>query len=389
MTMTKTQARELADLLDDGLSAEGPRQRLLCVVEVLRGLTDADHALSNADIRAVLAAKFGPSCAPAENTINTDIRAIRESGCLGLDVHTGPTGTWCESSQLSPANVRLMLNAVQASRFLTQEQSALLQESLFGLVSRYQEEDLAGDVHVDQRVRKNYQEAFANCDTVARALREGRKIEFRYAYNDFQGKPVALPGDDGSTLRVETPIALLFSDGNYYVESYGDPAWRHGINLMRSRVDRMYDVRVSSQKADRCRAVYNAKRSVAKRVREGFEMLGGDSRALFLSVRSDRTNEMFDRFGFGLKFAQFDGPVGDVTTRGITFVRVAQSVTFYRWLSGMQGGVRLVRPSTEVEMRTGPWRDRLKDVPYDQLITDYEAVAQGYREYLERAQTAL
>ncbi len=383
--MREERAHDLASMLEDEMDAGNARKRLLCVAEMLRALTDSEHALSNAEIRAVLAAKFGPDCAPAENTINEDIRAIRESGCLGLRVHTGPSGTWCENERLSPANVRLMLNAVQASRFLTQQQSCELQEGLFGLVSRYQEDDLVGEVLVDQRVLQGYQEVFDTCDIIAQALKTDRKVEFKYAYSDFAGKPVALPGDDGSIVRIETPIALLFSGDNYYLESYSEPAWRHGFNLTRSRVDRMYDVRVSSEKALHTREVYNAKRSAGKRLREGFQMLFGKSRALFLRVRADKTNEMFDRFGFGLSFGDFDGEVGSVDTTGVTFVRIAQTPTFYRWLMGMQGGVILQRPNSDMWVRSGPWSKRVKDISFSQLVEDYQEVSSGYRAYVETA----
>ena len=388
MTISQDRAAELADLLDDGLHAGNARERLLCIVEILRTLTDEEHALSNADIRAILVAKFGAGCSPAENTVNGDISAIRSSGCLGYEMHTGPNGTWCENTQLTPANVRLLLNAVQSSRFLTAQQSAELQESLYGLVSRHQEEDLASEVFVEQRVRKSYQEVFASCDTIARAIRFGKKIEFAYAYNDFNGAPVMLPGDDGKTLRIETPIALLFADNKYYLESYSDPAWRHGIKLMRSRVDRMFDVRISREDADRGREVYNARRSVAKRVREGFDMWDGKPRTLFLRVRADKTNEMFDRFGFGLTFGQFDGEIGDVTTTAITCVKLAASYTFFRWLSAAGDGIRIVKPKSEIWVSTGPWAKQVEGVAFDQLVDDYNVVRNEYLAYLDRARLA-
>ena len=183
MAITNKEAQALADLLPDELSCTNARERLLCLVEILRTITDSDHALSNADIRTVLRARFGDECAPAETTIGSDLRAIRESGCFGLEVHVTPAGTWCESRTLEAGRVRLLLNAVQASRFLTTEQSADLQESLLGLVSRHQEEDLEGQVLVDMRTRKSYQAVFDTCDAIARAIRTGRKIEFSYAYN--------------------------------------------------------------------------------------------------------------------------------------------------------------------------------------------------------------
>ena len=388
MAISKSEASLLADMLPTDAHCDDARQRLLCLVEILRTLTDADHALSNADIRAVLRARFGDACAPAENTIGADLRAIRDAGCFGLDVHITPSGTWCESTVLEPAKVRLLLNAVQASRFLTVEQSASLQESLFGLVSRYQEEDLEGQVVVEQRMRTDAQAVFDNCDTIARAIRLDRKIEFTYTYNDFAGKPQPLPGNTGSTVRVETPIGLVYSENNYYLETYADTPWRHGTNLMYSRVDRMYDVRVSDVAATNNKDVRHARKSLNVRKSETFEMVDGPTRTIFLRVRADHTNVMFDKFGFGLKFAHFDGPVGNVDTTAITCVRLAEAFTFYRWLTAAGSGIMLVRPKSEMWVRSGPWGKTVGSKTHKELLTDYAAVRKGYLGFLEHARSA-
>lgn len=389
MTINSEEAARLAGLLAGDLRMDNARQRLLCVAEVLRRLTDSGHALSNADIRKVLTARFGEEAVPAENTLNADIRALRDANCLGLRVHTCAAGTWCEGDGLTPADVRLLLNAVQSSRLLSQEQSVRLQDGLGDLVSVWQEDDLVGEVHVDQRASGGSQRIFDATNAIARAMRAGRKVEFEYAFTGFDGRQVALEGDDGNTLRVETPVALLFADNRYYLESYSDPAWRHGIRLMRSRVDRMLYVRVSEQPAERCREVDLARRSVAKRVREGFDMMDGEGRCLFLRVRADFTNEMLDRFGPGLAYGCYEGEIGDPETTAVTFVRVAQAGTFYRWLTGTGGGVALVRPQSELWVNTGPWKRKLRDVPFPRLVADHEAMAEGYREYLAKAARAV
>ena len=385
MALSKTEAQELAELLPADLRCDDARQRLLCVVALLRELTDADHVLSNADLRAVLAARFGEGRAPAENTLAADLRAIAQSCALDLRLHVTPSGYWCERSRLTPVKARLMLNAVQSSRFLTVRQSAELQEDLFGLVSRYQEDDLAGQVHVDQRVLKSYQEVFSALEAVTRALNTGKKVEFRYTYADFAGHPQALPGDNGSTLRVETPIALYFSENNYYVETYTPMPWRHGIEVMVSRADRMLDVRVSQQTADRSRKVYDLRRSARRRMSEGFDMIPGPKRRIFFRVRSDANNLFFDRFGFGMKFGQVEGVEGSPFSTALTLVELPQASTFYRWLSAAGSGIVMVEPPAELVLRSGPWARALRGVSRDELLEDHRAMVEGFLAYLNRA----
>lgn len=385
MAISSEQAVELADYLPEGMRCSNARERLLCLVEVLQRLTDRNHTLSNADIRAILRARFGDACAPSENTIAADLRAIAQSGCLDLALHTTPSGVWCEHPKLTPQEVRLLLNAVQSSRFLTMEQSFDLQENLYDLVSHYQEDDLTAQVHVAERVRSGHQHVLDAVDIIARAMRTDRRIEFEYTYTDFGGKARVLEGDSGSTVRCETPVALYYSGGNYYAETYTSTPWRHGIELMRSRIDRMTNTRVSEVPAERNRTVANARRSARKRMEREFGMVDGRPRWVFLRVRADMTNVVFDCFGFRIKFSQFEGEMGQPDATGLTLVSIAQAFTFYRWLSSAGPGIVISEPPMDIVLRSGPWARSLKNVTHEELVEDYHSTLEGFLAFLDRA----
>ena len=89
MAITPERAAELADLLPDELSCDSARERLLCVLAMLRALTDADHRLSNADLRLVFKQRFGPSSTPSENTLAADVHALRSCGWLDMNRYSG------------------------------------------------------------------------------------------------------------------------------------------------------------------------------------------------------------------------------------------------------------------------------------------------------------
>ena len=389
MSLSKSDVQEFASLLPPNLSCENSRERLLCVMEALRILTDEDHRLSNADLRLILAERFGDEAIPAENTLNADIRALRAVGTAGHAFHTSPSGSWCENRALSPAQVRLLFNAVQSSRFLTANESRELQEALLGLVSCHEEYNLMGDVQVVQRMEaEGRAEVLAACNAIAQALREDHKVEFEYTFNNFDGVQVALAGEDGNTLRVETPTALFFSEGNYYLESYSATPWRHGQRIMRSRVDRMRAVRVSDEKADLCKEVREARHTAASRMKREMQMFGGIPRTVFLRVSAERTNEMFDLFGFGLEFANFIGLPGDKESTADTCVTIAQSPTFFRWLAGLGDKVRIVPPPDALTVRAQPWVRLCSGKSHAELVSDYEAMVGAHRSFLERALAA-
>ncbi len=387
MAISREMAEELAELLPASLVCTDSRTRLLCVYELVRRLTDAKHRLSNADIRLIMEVRFGKQKTPAENTLAADLRSIAEASMPGCELHITPSGVWFENSQLTPANIRLLINAVQSSRFLTSEQDGELQEGLGRLVSAFQEDDLMSEVYVDQRVPKSYQEVFDTVDTISQAMRRGRKIEFVYTYTGFDGRPHPLEGDNGSQLRVETPLALLFSESNYYVETWASDPWRHGSKLLRSRVDRMINARVSDEPADDTPEVRELRRTTRRRMVEGFEMVNGTSRHVFLRVRADMSNVIFDRFGFAIKFSQFEGEPGSPTSTALTMVRVAESFTFFRWLSAAGSRIVMVEPPSSLILSTSPWKRELTHVNRAQLTDDYRSMTEGYLAYLESAES--
>lgn len=389
MAIDMREASELASLLPDEMCCDNAKERLLCIVELLRALTDERHPLSNAEIRAVLRARFGDSCAPSENTIASDLRAIAEAGCLGVVLHTETTGVWLERTDFSIAEVRLLLNAVQSSRILTFEQSAGLQLDILGLVSRHQEEDLDGQIIVGERKGRKSQKVLDVLDEATRAMRLGRKLEFSYTYSGFDGKAHGLKGDDGQRLRRETVIALYFMGDAYYVETYASTPWRYGCNMMKSRADRMAEVRVSDEPEDLNDEVRRARKYARSRIKEGHEMFDGRMRTVFLRVRADMTNTFYDRFGFGYggKFFELQGKQGDPESSRLTAVRVPETFAFFRWLSA--SGDRIVMEEPPVDMVLSTMRMKLKaqlkDKSRDELMGDYRVMVRGYLGFLDRA----
>ena len=387
MALTTRRAQELADLLPEGMRCDDSRERLLCLVELLRALTDKDHALSNADIRAVLRAKFGPSCAPSENTIAADLRAIGRAGCLGIRLHTGPTGTWAERTDFDFGEVRLLLNAVQSSRMLTVAQSNDLAEDIFGLVSRHQEDDLIDEVIVADRKSRRSQRVLDVLDLAARARRTKRLLEFRYTYTRFDGKACVLPSDDGEEVRRETVVALYYMGDAYYVETYSSKPWRHGMRIVKSRADRMVDVRVSGVPEEKNEEVFLARKYARGRIKEGHDMFDGKMRTVFLRVRSDMTNVFFDRFGQGAKFFLPVGVDGDPSSTRLTVMAVPETLTFFRWLSAEGAGIVMEPPPAEFDlsiMRSKVGKC-LAGKSREDLEEDYEVMLKRYLSYLDAA----
>ena len=360
---------QIAAMLPESLACDSPRTRIVCVAEILRRFSDAGHPLSNRQIRDIIEKRFG--VLPAENSIADDIKVLREIGICGYRAYTTPQGSYMVNEHISSSDVRLLLNMVQSSRMLTSEQSDKLQGSIMDQLSVYQAIDVDGQVYVDQPVAMGDMDVTGNCDIIIQAMEQGRQVEFVCTRMGFDGQPHDLAGDDGSFVHVETPVKLVFEDGRYVMESYAEQPGECGQHVARWRVDRMRAVRVSKKDASLlpCSA-HAAQQSV-----------------LFLRVRDDRLDEVFDAFGFGLRFEPPAGERDGEHSWAVTCVRVSDGASFFRWLAGMGGGVLLVEPPFTCQQKVRSlWQQEVSGKTIDDLMTDYRAACEGYRAFLSQAQ---
>ena len=412
MALSRDDIEDFASLLPQELSCNNPRERLLCIMEILKRFSDRQHPLSNADIRAILEERFGET--PAENTVGGDLRALTSNGVAGIQIRKADRnrGFWCERSDLTTADVHLLLNAIRSSRALTMRQSKRLQYGLLDHVSFYQEDDLDGTVFVDERMQPEDKKVFKTVQTIFRAMKERKRICFQYSYLSMSstrkgggGGRVAggherriLSDDDGSTWRDETPLAVAYIGGNYYVETDSSKKWRGYSTVQRLRVDRMVNAKVSNMPAERGEEVKKAKADAEARLKhKGANTKRG--RYLFLRARSDRSNFMFDRFGFNLQFAQFEGDVDDPASTALVMVHETDPFMFYRWLTAAGDGVVMVEPPLPVVLLGSPWRDLLQALlgsaeignDWERLMArlrgDYSATVEEYLAYLDKARS--
>jgi hypothetical protein len=97
---------------------------------------------------------------------------------------------------------------------------------------------------------------------------------------------------------------------------------------------------------------------------------------------------LYDRFGFGFKFAQFEGKLGEPSTTALTLITVPQSLTFFRWLSSVGASIVIVEPPSEMVIASSPWKRTLKDVTHSQLVEDYRETVAGFLAFLDRSRSA-
>ena len=383
---------EMAELLPGSLGLQDDaRSRLLCILAILMEFTDSDCGLTATEIRDILAARCESGKRPSEPSVLADIKALAENGLPVIEVERparGKTdGFKCTKAFLTDAQVRLLINIVRTCKFITLDECRQLCDALEGLVSVYQQDRIVGEVYVDERPRPTEPDVFEAADVAAQSIELGKKMEFGYCYYGLDGKEHLLDAPGGGREFRETPIALIFSNGNYYLETWPETPNEHLPRKHFSRrLDRIRNPRILDAPAESNKDIDALKRSVPRRIGQTFDMFGdGVERHLFLKVNALASNNVLARFGHGCKFENV-AKNGDGTEYGYLLVSVQLSPTFYRWLCGFGSQIQIVRPLNALWASGGSWaKHPASKRPFENLVEDYEAAKQGYVSHLKEA----
>lgn len=361
------------------------RSRLLCVQELLRVATDENHGLNASEIASILQIRSNSKTPPSEPTVLSDIHAIAKNQPLDMQIATasrgGNEGFRCVGSILTKQQVRLLLNIVRASKFVTVAQCSELSNALCSLLSFYDEDKVTTNVFVDRRIRKGEADVMQAAQVVIDAIERGVKIQFKYQHWGLNNKFVYAKSNNGTTFT-ETPVNLIFSFGNYYAETYDSTRekWAYAIR----RLDRIRDIKLLNEPGEQNEEIQNLKKTVKSRVQRNFDMLGGREAELFLEVEQTSADLIYNRFGKEYAFENVVKSNDDEFEKGYLRVTVSLSPTFFRWIFGFQGKVKIVPPRSGIWNRTGSWANLpTANRPVNELQADYKLAIKKYKEMLQ------
>lgn len=311
-----------------------PRQKLklLYLRKILREQTDPEHRLS-ADALVEVLAQYGVSA--ERKSIYDDIGALQEFGEDVMQYKGRGGGYAVETREFELAELKLLVDAVGSSRFLTERKSRALIAKMEQLASRYQAGALRRQVHVFGRAKTDNECIYYNVDALHAAIAADRQVAFRYfkwaLATDGTHQFIRRYQRGGAEYCV-SPWALIWDNLNYYLAAY-DAAARE---IRHFRVDKMEQIRPLD------------------RVREGrdqftagdptryhhamFGMFHGGEETVTLRAGNYFADVLRDRFGDDLHPIPVDAAHFDVS------VQIMVSPQFFGWLAGLDGGVWPVAP---------------------------------------------
>ena len=195
-------------------------QKLKCLylVDFLLQNSDEQHAVTVAQMAEYLAQR---GISAERKSLYSDLEALRQWG-LDVEYRKSPdSGYYVASRRFQLPELKLLVDAVQSSKFLSLRKSSELITKLETLASRYEAQALRRQVYVTHRIKNMNESIYYNVDALHGAIAAGSRITFRYFDWDLRGKKKYRRG--GQRYEV-SPWALLWDDENYYLVGYDSDA---------------------------------------------------------------------------------------------------------------------------------------------------------------------
>ncbi|MBO4652094.1 MAG: WYL domain-containing protein [Lachnospiraceae bacterium] len=305
--------------------------KLYYLSRIMTEKTDDEHMITMPEILQALEA-YGVTA--DRKSIYDDIEALK---VLGIDVIGEKVGrnfyyhVGCKQFEI--AELKLLVDAIQSSKFITEKKSNELIRKLTSMASQYEAEQLKRQVFVHGRVKTMNESIYYFVDDVHRAIADNRQIRFEYMQWNTDKRMVPHREEPYTV----SPWALTWDDENYYLIAYDEEA--EGIKHF--RVDKMKKIEVLEKRRigrDRFREF-----NLAQYSKMSFGMFGGEKTKVHLTFRNELVGVMIDRFGS-------DIPIYPVAEDGWseTFVDVSMSTHFFGWIFALGDGVRITGPAEVV-----------------------------------------
>ena len=306
--------------------------KLLKLLELLRQETDEQHPLTTMDICNRLGA-MGISC--ERRTLSKDVALLNEQGYEVMWRWVGKEkGYYIEDRSFSIPELKILIDAIQASSFITEKKTADLIGKIANLGGSHRAELLQGNMVCFNTRKHSNESIYYNVNSLEDAIQRQKKVLFRYFDLDERGQKIYRR--DGHRYVVE-PVALVFNEDNYYLVVYSS---RHD-NTANYRIDRMDHVEVLSDAVSE--KAISLRGGVAEYTEQAFKMYGGTPTDIVIEFDNQLIGAVYDKFGEDTQMMRSG------ENKCIATVKVQISPTFWGWLFQFAGLMKVISPDSVIE----------------------------------------
>lgn len=317
---------------DNMAKGRNQKLKLIQLVKILYENTDDTHSLTMAEILSRLK-DYGIEA--ERKSVYTDLEVLQTCGVDIIGEKKGRTYYYhIGNRQFELAELKLLVDAVQSSRFITTKKSQELINKLERLTSKYEAKQLQRQVYVAERVKTLNESIYYNIDKIHTAIHTDTKIRFQYFQWNLK-KEMELRRN--GQFYCISPWVLTWAEENYYLIGYDSKA-----NMVKHyRVDKM--LRIEVAKEPREGKEYFLQFDMAVYARKIFGMFDGTEETVKLECENSFVGVIIDRFGRDLNIIQKD------ENHFFVCVDVVVSRQFLGWLIALGEGVKIVGPERVVK----------------------------------------
>lgn len=318
--------------------------RLLAIHKILYDKTDDDNPLSTAELIEILDKEYG--IPTHRTTISKDIAVLKSFGCDIVTIESTKNKYFVAQRVFELPELKLLIDAVESSKFITERKSIELPAKLERLTSENQAHELKRNLSTGGRIKPGNEKIYYIIDAINEAINRNRKISFQYfQYNVQKVRELKNNGE----LYVFSPHSLVWYGDYYYVVGFSE---KHG-GVCVFRVDRIAETpHICNEEADPMPEGFE----IADFIKMNLRMYNSVPETVELICDNDVMDAIVDYFGEEVDTF----PNDENTFRAI--VNVSVSHIFYSWLFGFNGKVKILSPESVKEEFTKRLRNLLDDL---------------------------
>ena len=306
--------------------SDNQKLKILYILDYLQRNSREDKLVRTAELIAMLDREHNIAC--DRKTVYSDVAALQDYGVDIISVPGKNGGYYIASRNFELPELKLLIDAVQSSRYLTEKKSRELIEKLCTQCNEYDASLMRRNVLVSGRVKSMNETIYYNVDSIQEAITQNKQITFRYFDWDLGCKRRYREKE-----YLASPYGLCQDNENCYLLAY---AQRHGITSY--RVDRMTDIQLCEETRIPCPELTG--KALHEHANQLFQMFAGDAVNVKMRFHKELINVVVDRFGKDTMLI----PDGDDHFNFT--VKVAVSPMFLSWVIGFGNKAKILYPDS-------------------------------------------
>ncbi|MCR4586324.1 MAG: WYL domain-containing protein [Lachnospiraceae bacterium] len=306
--------------------------KLYYLAKIMVEKTDDEHSLTLPEIQRYLEAY---DVTADRKCLYEDLAALSDFGVEIIGERVGREYCYHVGKKaFELAELKLLVDAIQSSKFITEKKSNELIKKLTAMVSEYEARELKRQVVVQGRIKTMNESIYYIVDEIHKAIAENKQISFEY-YQWNTDKELEKKREE---LYVVSPWALMWDNENYYLVAYVE----EDDKIKHYRVDKMRNIGILRERRQGRDIFYDF--NLAAYSKMNFGMFGGKEEEVCIEFAGHMAGVFIDRFGKDIS-------IGKSKKEGWyrTWVKVAMSDQFLGWIFALGEDVRISGPDEVAE----------------------------------------